>query len=79
MSQTNLVSLLIEDETAENNTLISINKLVKHGVNIHKFGGSSLASTACIERVVNIIRQNCQLNDVIVVSANGKITDELLN
>ena len=53
------------------------NKLEKHGINVHKFGGSSLANTQCIERVLDIIRQNCQLNDIIVVSANGKTTDRL--
>ena len=51
------------------------NKLEKHAINVHKFGGSSLANAQCIERVVDIIRQNCQLNDIIVVSANGKTTD----
>lgn len=53
------------------------NRLAKHAVNVHKFGGSSLASAQCIERVLDIIRQNCQLNDIIVVSANGKTTDGL--
>jgi len=55
------------------------NKLAKHAINVHKFGGSSLASAQCIERVLDIIRQNCQLNDIIVVSANGKATDSLFN
>ena len=53
------------------------NKLVKHAVNVHKFGGSSLATAECILRVLAIIRQNCQLNDIVVVSANGKTTDAL--
>ncbi len=53
------------------------NKLVKHGVNVHKFGGSSLANVACINRVVDIISKNCQLNDIVVVSANGDTTDQL--
>jgi aspartokinase/homoserine dehydrogenase 2 len=53
------------------------NKLAKHAINVHKFGGSSLANAQCIERVLDIIRQNCQLNDIIVVSANGKTTDGL--
>lgn len=53
------------------------NKLAKHAINIHKFGGSSLANEQCIERVLDIIRQNCQLNDIVVVSANGKTTDGL--
>ncbi len=55
------------------------NKLEKHAINIHKFGGSSLASAQCIDRAVEIIRQNCQLNDIIVVSANGKTTDCLFS
>lgn len=55
------------------------NRLAKHAVNVHKFGGSSLASAQCIERVLDIIRQNCQLNDIIVVSANGKTTDGLFS
>jgi aspartokinase/homoserine dehydrogenase 2 len=53
------------------------NKLEKHAINVHKFGGSSLANAQCIERAIDIIRQNCQLNDIIVVSANGKTTDAL--
>ena len=53
------------------------NQLTKHAIHVHKFGGSSLASHQCIERVVDIIRTHCQLNDLIVVSANGKTTDNL--
>lgn len=53
------------------------NKLEKHAINVHKFGGSSLANAQCIERAVEIVRQNCQLNDLVVVSANGKTTDSL--
>jgi aspartokinase/homoserine dehydrogenase 2 len=53
------------------------NKLAKHAINVHKFGGSSLANAQCIERVLDIILQNCQLNDIIVVSANGKTTNGL--
>jgi aspartokinase/homoserine dehydrogenase 2 len=53
------------------------NKLVKITCNVHKFGGSSLATSACIERVADIIGKHCQLNDIIVVSANGKTTDAL--
>ncbi|NQZ22366.1 MAG: bifunctional aspartate kinase/homoserine dehydrogenase II [Colwellia sp.] len=55
------------------------NQLAKHAIHVHKFGGSSLATAQCIERVVNIIRQNCQLNDLVVVSANGNTTDELFS
>jgi aspartokinase/homoserine dehydrogenase 2 len=55
------------------------NQLAKHAIHVHKFGGSSLATSNCIERVVDIIRQNCQLNDLVVVSANGNTTDDLFN
>jgi aspartokinase/homoserine dehydrogenase 2 len=55
------------------------NQLAKHAIHVHKFGGSSLATTQCIERVVDIIRQNCQLDDLVVVSANGNTTDDLFN
>ncbi|MFD2165515.1 bifunctional aspartate kinase/homoserine dehydrogenase II [Thalassotalea euphylliae] len=57
----------------------STNKLAKHAVQVHKFGGSSLASIECINRVVDIIQHNCQLHDVVVVSANGDTTDDLIN
>jgi len=55
------------------------NQLAKHAIHVHKFGGSSLATAQCIERVVDIIRQNCQLNDLVVVSANGSTTDNLFS
>lgn len=55
------------------------NQLAKQAVQVHKFGGSSLANKACIERVVGIIQQHCQLNDIIVVSANGDTTDDLFS
>ena len=55
------------------------NNLAKHAIHVHKFGGSSLATPQCIDRVVDIIRQHCQLNDVVVVSANGNTTDHLFN
>ncbi|WP_057830161.1 bifunctional aspartate kinase/homoserine dehydrogenase II [Colwellia sp. TT2012] len=61
---------LVADFTTEN-------KLAKHAIQVHKFGGSSLATGKCIKRVVEIIRKNCQLNDIVVVSANGKNTDSL--
>jgi len=55
----------------------SQNKLAKHAIQVHKFGGSSLATPKCIKRALEIIRENCQLNDIVVVSANGKTTDSL--
>ncbi|WP_448547325.1 bifunctional aspartate kinase/homoserine dehydrogenase II [Thalassotalea fusca] len=64
----------------ENEVLAAANnQLLKHTIQIHKFGGSSLASTQCINRVVEIIKQHCQLNDVVVVSANGGTTDALFS
>jgi len=45
---------------------------------IHKFGGSSLADTACFERVANIIAAMPQTNIGVVVSAMGGMTNELL-
>ncbi|MDG1753114.1 MAG: bifunctional aspartate kinase/homoserine dehydrogenase II [Thalassotalea sp.] len=69
MIQSNAVEKLTADR----------NQLAKHAVQVHKFGGSSLASVQCIERVVEIIRQHCQLNDIVVVSANGGTTDALFS
>jgi aspartokinase/homoserine dehydrogenase 2 len=63
----------IEQLVSENN------QLAKHAIHVHKFGGSSLASVECIERVVNIIKNHCKINDFVVVSANGKTTDALVN
>ena len=57
--------------------IASENKLAKHAIQVHKFGGSSLATPKCIKRALEIIRENCQLNDIVVVSANGKTTDRL--
>ncbi|REL28521.1 aspartate kinase [Thalassotalea euphylliae] len=54
------------------------NRLAKHAVEVHKFGGSSLASVECVNRVVEIIQRNCQLDDIVVVSANGDTTDDLI-
>lgn len=56
---------------------VTQNRLAKHAIHVHKFGGSSLATPDCVQRAVDIIRQNCQLNDIVVVSANGKTTDAL--
>ncbi len=65
----------------DSNTVVAVsskkNKLAKIACNVHKFGGSSLATAACIERVIDILRQHCQLNDIVVVSANGTTTNTL--
>lgn len=64
-----------EFDFVSNNTIE--NNLAKHAIQVHKFGGSSLATPKCINRALEIIRENCQLNDIVVVSANGKTTDAL--
>jgi aspartate kinase len=45
---------------------------------VMKFGGSSVKDAVSIERVVKIIREHLHLNPVIVVSAMGKTTRNLL-
>lgn len=57
-------------------SLVNANQL-QAVCNIHKFGGSSLATAKDIERAVNIVSNHCQLADVVVVSANGNTTNEL--
>jgi len=45
---------------------------------LHKFGGSSLADSECYLRVVNILREYSQPDDLVVVSAAGSTTNQLL-
>ncbi|TRX57869.1 bifunctional aspartate kinase/homoserine dehydrogenase II [Thalassomonas sp. M1454] len=52
-------------------------RVVPKEISVHKFGGSSLANAQCIERVVAILKDNANLSDLVVVSANGKTTDQL--
>ncbi len=44
-----------------------------------KFGGSSVESASAIERVAGIVRRAMARNPVVVVSAMGKTTQQLLN
>ncbi|SON50817.1 bifunctional aspartate kinase/homoserine dehydrogenase II [Vibrio tapetis] len=46
---------------------------------LHKFGGSSLADPECYLRVVNILREYSQPEDLVVVSAAGSTTNLLLS
>ena len=46
---------------------------------IHKFGGSSLADATCYRRVLSIIATYTHTRDLIVVSASGKTTNQLLD
>ncbi|MGF1752613.1 bifunctional aspartate kinase/homoserine dehydrogenase II [Vibrio makurazakiensis] len=45
---------------------------------LHKFGGSSLADPECYQRVVKILKEYSQQNDLVVVSAAGKTTNRLI-
>ncbi|WP_260260041.1 bifunctional aspartate kinase/homoserine dehydrogenase II [Vibrio intestinalis] len=45
---------------------------------LHKFGGSSLADPECYRRVVNILKEYSNQEDLIVVSAAGKTTNRLI-
>ena len=48
-------------------------------VNVHKFGGSSLADAAYVNNVADIINRNATVGDYVVVSANGDTTDHLFS
>ncbi|WP_100753642.1 bifunctional aspartate kinase/homoserine dehydrogenase II [Vibrio salilacus] len=45
---------------------------------LHKFGGSSLADPDCYRRVVGILKEYSNAEDLIVVSAAGKTTNRLI-
>lgn len=45
---------------------------------LHKFGGSSLADTQCYQRVAKILQENSSEQDLIVVSAAGQTTNQLI-
>ena len=46
---------------------------------VHKFGGSSVADAACMERVAQIIEGDPALRKAVVLSACRGVTDALLN
>ncbi|WP_413112768.1 bifunctional aspartate kinase/homoserine dehydrogenase II [Thaumasiovibrio sp. DFM-14] len=45
---------------------------------LHKFGGSSLADVSCYQRVVELLRNYSTQEDLVVVSAAGETTNQLL-
>ncbi|KAB7657588.1 bifunctional aspartate kinase/homoserine dehydrogenase II [Plesiomonas shigelloides] len=45
---------------------------------LHKFGGSSLADPSCYQRVANIMIEHSQPGDLMVVSAAGSTTNQLI-
>ncbi|HGJ5875532.1 MAG TPA: bifunctional aspartate kinase/homoserine dehydrogenase II [Arsenophonus sp.] len=50
-----------------------------HYRQLHKFGGSSLADVKCYQRVANIMANYSQPGDLMVVSAAGTTTNQLIN
>lgn len=46
---------------------------------LHKFGGSSLADAKCYQRVANIMASYSKPGDLMVVSAAGSTTNQLIN
>lgn len=49
------------------------------GRQLHKFGGSSLADAKCYLRVANIMANYSEPDDLMVVSAAGSTTNQLIN
>ncbi|ANO31865.1 bifunctional aspartate kinase/homoserine dehydrogenase II [Vibrio breoganii] len=45
---------------------------------LHKFGGSSLANAECFSRVANILAEYSNVGDLVIVSAAGSTTNNLL-
>ncbi|GAM54743.1 aspartokinase [Vibrio ishigakensis] len=45
---------------------------------LHKFGGSSLANAECFRRVATILKEHSDSHDLVVVSAAGSTTNNLL-
>ena len=50
-----------------------------YGRQLHKFGGSSLADVTCYRRVAGIMASYSQPGDLMVVSASGNTTNQLIN
>ena len=46
---------------------------------VHKFGGSSVADAACMQRAARILDEEEAPRVAVVVSACGGVTDALLN
>ncbi|AOE50052.1 bifunctional aspartate kinase/homoserine dehydrogenase II [Kangiella sediminilitoris] len=64
---------------AENNFALGSELLHKNGKHkVHKFGGTCLATAESINAVADIITSQVQPGDLVVVSANGNVTNWLL-
>lgn len=46
-------------------------------IEVHKFGGSSLSTPDQVKAVANFVASTAKVNDIVVVSANGNVTDLL--
>jgi len=57
--------------------MVKMSVVVKK-VALHKFGGSSLADSSCYLRVANLLVNHSHQHDLVVVSAAGKTTNNLL-
>lgn len=49
------------------------------GRQLHKFGGSSLADVKCYQRAAGIMAEYSRPGDLMVVSAAGGITNQLIS
>lgn len=58
---------------------ISSDVMVSGIKQLHKFGGSSLADSGCYLRVADIMAQYSDMTDLMVVSAAGSTTNQLIN
>lgn len=69
---------VIHDETQEKVQQIAPSNALERLAQVHKFGGSSLATISCVARVADIIEAQAASGDIVVVSANGDTTDLLI-
>ncbi|CAM4147608.1 bifunctional aspartate kinase/homoserine dehydrogenase II [Vibrio neonatus] len=51
---------------------------MNNATQLHKFGGSSLANAECFDRVANILAEYSNASDLVIVSAAGSTTNNLL-
>lgn len=61
------------------NNVASTKSYKNLGINVHKFGGSSLATSEQLLKVCELVNKQTRPGDIIVVSANGNVTDILLD
>lgn len=59
-------------------TEVSSAQAIANNVQVHKFGGSSLADAFCYRRVARIVTEYAGASDLVVVSAAGDTTNRIL-